>query len=51
MRAQDRYGVIREKERRGWYDHYVLQVARLERAYGGSHDAADGGQVQGPTAR
>ena len=40
-RAQDEHGVIREKSRRGWYDHYDLQVARVERAYGWS-SAEDG---------
>lgn len=50
-RAHDGHGVIREKERRDWYDHYVLQVARVERAYGWSQDADDGEHVQGPTTR
>ena len=32
-RAQDGQGVSREKDRRGWYTHYALQIARVERAY------------------
>ncbi|MCD9127351.1 antibiotic biosynthesis monooxygenase family protein [Luteimonas fraxinea] len=40
-RAQDDQGVIREKDRRGWYAHYALQIARVERAYEWSRDEAD----------
>lgn len=40
-RAQDAHGVIREKDRRGWYDRYALQIARVERAYGWSRDSDD----------
>lgn len=39
-RAQDGQGVIREKDRRGWYTEYALQIARVERAYAWSRDAA-----------
>lgn len=46
-RARDERGIIREKDRRGWYDQYVLQIARVERAYGWSHDATDGDDVRG----
>ncbi len=40
-RAQDAQGMSREKDRRGWYDHYTLQVAQVERAYDWSRDEAD----------
>jgi len=40
-RARDDRGVIREKDRRGWYAHYALQIARVERAYEWSRDKAD----------
>ena len=49
-RAQDEHGVIREKGSRGWYDHYVLQVARVDRAYGWSSDAeGDGTEWDAPS--
>jgi len=50
-RAHDEKGVICEKNRRGWYDHYVLQVARVERAYGWPHEADDGSDAQAPATR
>ncbi|RPD87748.1 antibiotic biosynthesis monooxygenase [Luteimonas sp. 100069] len=50
-RAHDEKGVICEKNRRGWYDRYVLQIARVERAYGWSHEAGDGGDPQAPATR
>lgn len=40
-RARDDQCVIREKDRRGWYAHYALQIARVERAYEWSRDEAD----------
>jgi len=40
-RGHDAQGVTREKSRRGWYEHYALQIARVERAYDWSHDEAD----------
>lgn len=40
-RAQNDQGVIREKDRRGWYDHYALQIAQVERAYDWSREESD----------
>ncbi|MGO3127369.1 MAG: antibiotic biosynthesis monooxygenase family protein [Luteimonas sp.] len=40
-RARGDQGVIREKDRRGWYEHYALQIARVERAYEWSRDGVD----------
>lgn len=33
-RAQDARGVVRESERRDWYERYLVQIARVERVYG-----------------
>ncbi|VXA93665.1 conserved hypothetical protein [Luteimonas sp. 9C] len=40
-RAQDARCLSREKDRRGWYAQYALQVAQVERAYDWSHNEAN----------
>lgn len=32
-RAHDEHGVVREAGRRAWYEHYSMQIARVERGY------------------
>jgi heme-degrading monooxygenase HmoA len=39
-RRHAEHSLIREQGRAGWYSHYELRIARVERAYG--WDAADG---------
>jgi len=34
------HALARERGRTGWYAHFELRVARVERAYGGPRDAA-----------
>jgi heme-degrading monooxygenase HmoA len=36
------HALARERGRTGWYAHFELRVARVERAYGGPRDAAPG---------
>ncbi|ABM96508.1 antibiotic biosynthesis monooxygenase family protein [Methylibium petroleiphilum] len=34
-KAHAEHSVARERGRQGWYTHYELRIARVERAYGG----------------
>ncbi|MDH5835414.1 antibiotic biosynthesis monooxygenase family protein [Luteimonas kalidii] len=36
------HAAARERGRAGWYSHFELRVARVERAYGWDRDAASG---------
>jgi heme-degrading monooxygenase HmoA len=41
------HALARERGRTGWYAHFELRVARVERAYGGPRDPAPGGSPSG----
>jgi len=36
-RLNAEHTAARERGRRGWYEHFELRIARVERAYGGPH--------------
>jgi heme-degrading monooxygenase HmoA len=44
------HALARERGRSGWYAHFELRVAKVERAYGGPRAPADAGMPEGSGA-